>query len=104
MGLIVAGVSLILLLFLPETYGPTILKHRAQTMRKETGNPNIFAPIELEKKGVRQMMTVTLTRPLRMIAFEAIVLFTCAYLSLAYAIFCKLHVRVSSTSFNQSKL
>ena len=92
MGFIIAGVCLILVFLLSETYGPTILKHRAQKMRKETGNPNIFASIELEKKGVRQMMTVTLTRPLRMIAFEAIVLFTCAYLSLAYAIFCKHHV------------
>ena len=56
-------------------------------MRKATGNPNIFAPIELEKKGARQMFTVTLTRPIRMLAFEAIVLFTCLYLALAYAIF-----------------
>lgn len=56
-------------------------------MRKETGNEKIFAPIELEKKGVKQLMTVTLTRPLRMIAFEAIVLFTCLYLSLVYGIF-----------------
>lgn len=86
-GFIVAGASLILLLFLPETYGPTILKHRAKRMRKETGNPNIFAAIELERKGAKQMITVTLMRPLHMIAFEAIVLFTCIYLSLAYAIF-----------------
>ena len=56
-------------------------------MRKDTGN-DIFAPIELEKKGAKQMMTVTLMRPLRMIAFEAIVSFTCMYISLAYAIFC----------------
>lgn len=56
-------------------------------MRKETGNPNIFAPIELEKKGAKQMISVTLMRPLHMIAFEAIVLFTCIYLSIAYAIF-----------------
>ena len=56
-------------------------------MRKESGNPNIFAAIELEKKGARQMLTVTLMRPLHMIVFEAIVLFTCLYLSLAYAIF-----------------
>ncbi|KAL8801464.1 MAG: hypothetical protein Q9182_004430 [Xanthomendoza sp. 2 TL-2023] len=86
-GLMIAGVSLVFLFFMPETYGPTILKHRAQKMRKETGNPNIFAPIELEKKGARQMITVTLTRPIRMIVFEAIVLFTCLYLSIAYAIF-----------------
>ena len=63
-------------------------------MRKETraADPTqtdvqIFAPIELEKKGAKQMMTVTLMRPLHMIVYEAIVLFTCLYLSLAYAIF-----------------
>lgn len=86
-GLIIAGVSLAFLVFMPETYGPTILKGRAQKMRRETGNPNIYAPIELEKQGIRQMITITLTRPVRMILFEAIVLFTCLYLSIAYAIF-----------------
>ncbi|KAL6720483.1 hypothetical protein ACLMJK_002407 [Lecanora helva] len=86
-GLMVAGISLIFLAFLPETYGPTILKKRAKRMRKESGNPNIVAPIELEKKGVKQMLTVTLVRPLYMFATEAIVLFSCLYLSLAYAIF-----------------
>ena len=89
-GLMIAGASLLCLLFLPETYGPEILRQRARKMRKEHGNPNIFAPIELEKKGAKQMMTVTLMRPLNMIAFEAIVGFTCLYLSLAYAIFCEL--------------
>lgn len=72
---------------MPETYGPTILKRKAQRMRRQTGNPNIFAPIELEKKGARQMITITLTRPVRMFLFEAIVLFSCLYLSIAYAIF-----------------
>ena len=56
-------------------------------MRKETGNDNLFAPKELEKKGAKQLITVTLTRPVRMIIYEAVVLFTCLYLSLAYAIF-----------------
>lgn len=50
-------------------------------------NPQIFAPLELEKKGMKQMVTVILMRPLHMIAYEAIVLFTCLYLSLAYSIF-----------------
>ena len=88
-GLIVAVVSLILVLFLPETYGPTILRQRAQRMRRETGKVQIFAPIELEKKGARQVVTVILMRPLRMFFFEPVVLFSCLYLSLAYAIFCK---------------
>ena len=97
-ALIIAGASLIFLLFLPETYGPTILKKRARRLRKETGNHNIFASIELEKKGMKQMVTVTLMRPLNMIIYEAIVLFTCLYLSLAYAIFCKLQHSTSNLS------
>lgn len=86
-GLIVAGASLVFISFLPETYGPIILKKRAKRMRKESVNHNVFAAIELEKKGARQMMTVTLMRPVHMIVYEAIVLFTCLYLSMAYAIF-----------------
>ncbi|KAL2075918.1 hypothetical protein VTL71DRAFT_861 [Oculimacula yallundae] len=86
-GLIVVGASWIPMFWLPETYGPTLLARRAAHLRKITGNPNIFAPIELEKKGWKQMATVTLTRPLRMLFFELIVLATCLYLSLAYGIF-----------------
>ena len=74
---------MVALLLLPETYGPTILKKRAQKLRKESGNKNIFAPIELEKKGARQILTITLARPFQMFFFEAIVLLTCLYSSLA---------------------
>ena len=79
----IAGISLIFLFFLPETYGPEILRQRARKMRKETGNPNIFAPLELEKKGAKQMVTVTLMRPLNMIFTEAIVGFTCVSTALS---------------------
>ena len=75
--------------FLPETYAPRLLKRKAQKIRRVAGNESTFAPMELEKKGVKQMLTVTLMRPLRMLFFEAIVLFTCLYLSLVFAIFCK---------------
>ena len=86
MGFIIAGASLVFLCFLPETYGPIVLKKKAKCIRNSTDS-NVFAAIELEKKGVRQMMTVTLMRPIHMIFREAIVLFTCLYLSIAYAIF-----------------
>jgi len=75
------------MIFLPETYGPILLKHRATALHKSSGNPNIFAPIELEKKAFKQLATVTLTRPLRMLFFEPIVSATCVYVSVAYAIF-----------------
>jgi hypothetical protein len=43
--------------------------------------------MDLEKKSFKQMATVTLTRPLRMLCFEPIVSATCAYLALVYGIF-----------------
>ncbi|CAG8961174.1 hypothetical protein HYFRA_00002717 [Hymenoscyphus fraxineus] len=86
-GFIFACVTLVPVLLLPETYGPVLLARRAARLRKETGNPDIVAPFDLEKKGFKQMATVTLARPLRMMVSELIVLATCLYLSLAYGIF-----------------
>jgi len=87
LALILAGITWPVLLFSPETYGPVILARRAARLRKQTSNPHIRAPIELEGQGLKQLLTVVLTRPLRMIVFEAIVLCSCLYLALAYAIF-----------------
>jgi MFS family permease len=86
-GAIFAGATWPLFFFFPETYGPTILKHRAQRLRKETGDESIVAPIELEKTDFGHIVTVVLTRPLRMICFEPLVLFTCLYLSYACKFF-----------------
>lgn len=74
-------------LLLPETYGPVLLCKKARKLRKETGNEQIFAPAELEKPDFWHVVTKVLTRPIRMFLFEAIVLFSCLYLSLAYGIF-----------------
>lgn len=88
-GLIIAGASWPLMLFLPETYGPIILTKRARKLRAQNpSSTNLFvSPLELEPKGFKQMMTVTLTRPIRMLFTELIVMATCLYLALAYGIF-----------------
>jgi multidrug resistance protein len=86
-GLIFAGVSLLPLMLIPETYGPTLLKKRAKKLRKQTGKDNLRAPSELNKSSVRHIMTVVLTRPIRMFCTEPLVFFTCIYLSFAYSIF-----------------
>jgi MFS family permease len=85
--LIVAGATWPFLLCMPETYGPVILKRKAKKMRKESGNSNIAAPSEVQKQDLWEVVSVVLTRPVRMFLFEAIVLCTCLYLSLAYGIF-----------------
>lgn len=87
LGLIIAGASCPLVFFYPETYGPVLLKRRAKILRKETGNQSIVAPLDLIPHDLRATVTVTLTRPLRMIVKEYMVSLTCLYLSLAYAIF-----------------
>jgi multidrug resistance protein len=84
--LIIAGATWPLLLMMPETYGPVVLKSKAKTMRKE-GSANAFAPIELEKQDMRKLFVVVLTRPIRMFLFEMIVLCSCLYIALVYAIF-----------------
>lgn len=86
-SLILAGITLPFLIALPETYLPVLLQRKASRLRKQTGNQEIVSPSELEKKGARYMITVVLTRPIRMLIHESIVLFSCLYLSLAYAIF-----------------
>lgn len=87
LGLIIAGASFPLVIFYPETYGPVILKRRALKLRKETGNSGIVAPMDLIPHDLRAVLTVTLTRPIRMIAKEYMVSLTCLYCALAYAIF-----------------
>lgn len=86
-GLILAGVTLPFLVALPETYLPVLLHRKARKLRLKTGNQEFVALCELEKHGARHMITVVLTRPFRMLIYESIVLFSCLYLSLAYAIF-----------------
>ncbi|GAA5826382.1 hypothetical protein JCM11251_002343 [Rhodosporidiobolus azoricus] len=75
--------------WLPETYGPTILKRRAERLRKLTGNDLIKTHEELHaqdepgllKSGGKQIVTA-----FRLCA-EPAVLFANLYLGLIYAIF-----------------
>lgn len=86
-ALIIAGVTWVPLLLMPETYAPTILKRRARRLRKECDDPTIIAEIEQERTDLRHVVSVVLTRPVRMFIFEPIVLLTCLYLAFAYALF-----------------
>lgn len=85
--LIFAGVTWPALVFLPETYGPVILKRRAKKIRKQTGSKHVFAPIELEQTSIRDICVKVLTRPFRMFFTEWIVLFSCLFLCYVYAIY-----------------
>lgn len=85
--MVYAGLSLLPLLLLPETFGPVLLARRAARLRQQDPTCEVIAPHELEKMDLHQLVVRVLTRPLRMLLFELIVSASCIYLSLIYAIF-----------------
>ncbi|KAF4442925.1 hypothetical protein F53441_11569 [Fusarium austroafricanum] len=91
-GIILAGVTVIPLAFLPETFGPTILARRAKHIRKvaqKTGQGNLdtYAAIEIETKGWRNLIGVVLFRPLHMLFTEWIVAASSTYIALGYSVY-----------------
>uniref|UniRef100_A0A0B7KHD1 Major facilitator superfamily (MFS) profile domain-containing protein n=1 Tax=Bionectria ochroleuca TaxID=29856 RepID=A0A0B7KHD1_BIOOC len=86
-GVFFAAATLVMVLFLPETYGPILLARRARRMRAEDPASRAISPRDLEETDLSQLFTVVLTRPIRMLLSEPIVSTTCAYLALVYAIF-----------------
>lgn len=84
---IYAGVTLVLLAGLPETYGPILLQRRAQRIRKADPKSRVYATHEIERPDLKTLATVVLTRPVRMLLSELIVSLSSAYLSLVYGVF-----------------
>lgn len=86
-AVISAAAALCMVVFVPETYGPILLYRRAKKMRKQNPSLRVISPRDLETTDLNQLLTVVLTRPLRMLFSEPIVSTTCVYLALCYAIF-----------------
>lgn len=80
-----AGVILILIGLIPETYAPVILKRRAARMRKETGNPNIITEQEQKKISLGDIARTQLVRPITMIMTEPVLDLMCMYIILIYS-------------------
>jgi MFS family permease len=69
-----AGVQLVLIfLLVPETYHPVILKQKAKSKRKETGNNKWRAPIEVIDKSILRTVMLSCKRPFQLLFFEPMV-------------------------------
>lgn len=86
-GTFLALITLPLLLVAPESYLPVLLSRKAARLRRETGNENIIAATDFEKKSLKHVMMVIMTRPYRMLFQETIVACVCLYSTLVYAIY-----------------
>ncbi|KAF2756883.1 MFS general substrate transporter [Pseudovirgaria hyperparasitica] len=87
LGALIAGATWPFLLVYKETYSPVLLRWKAARLRKEKNDPSIVAPSELEDNTLYHVLTVVLSRSVRMLFTEPLVFFTSLYLSLVYALF-----------------
>ncbi|KAL2069170.1 hypothetical protein VTL71DRAFT_15508 [Oculimacula yallundae] len=72
--------------FLPEIYGPVLLKKKAQRLRKETGNQSLYHPHENIKLSPKTIITKHFARPLRMLVTEPMVTCIAFYASFVYGL------------------
>ncbi|KAE9380802.1 MFS general substrate transporter [Stipitochalara longipes BDJ] len=88
-ALALAGVSWILLWFLPETYAPIILARANKIKRTFNKEQDATAAAVRETNGPKHQHTIKaiLVRPIRLFFCEPIVFCVCLYLALAFGIF-----------------
>lgn len=85
--LIFSGLILALvLLFLPETYAPVLLKWKAKHLRELTGDHRYRAEIEVRETSFLQRMEVALIRPFVLTVTEPIIILIALYLTVVYII------------------
>ncbi|KAF2223684.1 major facilitator superfamily domain-containing protein [Elsinoe ampelina] len=85
--LIWAGVELTLIFFfVPETYHPVVLKQKAKKLRKETGNDQWYAPMEVLNKSVTKTVLWSCIRPFQLLLLEPMCLALCLISSILLGI------------------
>lgn len=85
--LILSGVCwCLLVLTIPETYAPVLLKKRAQKMRKETGINSYVTEQELDTRPLKDRLRIFLLRPLQLLFLEPIVMCIALYMSVLYGL------------------
>ncbi|PTB77834.1 MFS general substrate transporter [Trichoderma longibrachiatum ATCC 18648] len=85
--LIWAGVMWVaIVLFVPETYHPILLRNKARKLRKDTGDDRWMAPSEKSTKTVSRAILVSLQRPFQLLIFEPMCLLLCLFCAILLGI------------------
>ncbi|KAJ9133049.1 Major facilitator superfamily transporter [Pleurostoma richardsiae] len=74
--LIIWGFCLLIaiIVLVPETYHPVLLRNKARKLRKETGDERWKAPIEKSNKSILRTVGLALLRPFQILIFEPMAL------------------------------
>lgn len=83
--LIIAGFMYIVQLFLPETHAPTLLRHRAKKLRKDTGDESYKSITELNKKTIKELLNQSILRPFILLT-ELIIFLITLFMSVIYGL------------------
>jgi MFS family permease len=68
------GVQLALIVLLvPETYHPVLLRNKARALRKETGDERYKAPIEIMDRSILRTIALSTKRPFELLFLEPMV-------------------------------
>ncbi|KAL4077820.1 major facilitator superfamily domain-containing protein [Scleroderma citrinum] len=65
---------LLLFLLVPETYAPVILKKKAANLRKVTGNPNYYAPLDRREGSIASAILISCYKPFQLLLFDRMAL------------------------------
>lgn len=76
----------LLTVFLPETYPPIILVNKAKELRRSTKNWGIHAKQEEIEVDFKELLTRNVSRPIRILFTEPIVLLVSLYMSFIYGL------------------
>ena len=80
MLIIWSGVILALIAaFVPETYHPVLLRHKAVKLRKTTGDSRWKAPIEVMQRSILQTVIRSCYRPFLLLTLEPMCLNLCLF-------------------------
>lgn len=82
---IMAGIVLVLLPFLPETWEPTILLRRAKRLRAKTQNPSYLAATELKPLNFGTTLVQALCKPIEIAIKDPAITYACVYCAIVYA-------------------
>lgn len=78
-----AGVSLVFLLLLNETYAPVLLQRKAKKLRKDNDDERYWSRYDI-RVGFWELMRINLKRPFVMALTEPICIFWNVYIAITY--------------------
>lgn len=79
-------ITLMVVLFVPETYQPVLLKRKAIRLRKKHKDDRYYAPMEKDKTPLAQAILTSCKRPIDLLFFDKMTIILCFYTGFTLAI------------------